>query len=78
MTTTEIVKQWKELHLDEWRSHGHAHSAPEYAFVVAEHRLGQRASLSFGYLLGYGRVSENQARSALRAQVDAIINNKDN
>jgi hypothetical protein len=68
-----VVRLWRERHLDEWRGHGHAHSAPEYARTVAGHRLGERASLSFPTYLSYGRVTERQARAQLRAEVDAIL-----
>src|SRR5262245_21418285 len=73
MTASEVALAWRQRYGDNWRGHGHGYSAPEYALVVAQHRLGKRPSLSFGYVLAHGPVSERQARAQLRAEVDAVI-----
>jgi len=77
VTTSEILWAWRDAYKDHWREQGIFPSAEGYADVVAQHRCGERASLSYGYQLSGDKTKDRQLRQAIRNQIDTIIAQKE-
>jgi len=73
LAPTLVARIWRQRHLQEWSERGVGVSAPEYALVVAEQRLGLRHGLSYNYSVSDNALPEKKARALLRQQVDAIV-----
>lgn len=73
MLTTTLTTEWRKRHKPYWSALGVGPSAEGYAFVVAEHRLGGRTSLTYGTSLDSSGLPDKQARKLVRDQIDALF-----
>lgn len=68
-----LYSLWAARYRGYWSQVGLGPSASDYAYVVCEQRTGARASLSWGYSLVQGPVSDRENRAKVRSQVDGLL-----